>query len=71
MRYRVEIYDENKMNDVTLFYNDSVNQESLKKIVTKNLNKFQGDVKAYVFDTVKKKKLVAAYFPLLTRSLIK
>ena len=63
MRYRVEIYDANKAHDLTLYSPNSMNRETLGNVVKSNLNKFQGNVKAYVFDTQEKKKVFAMYFP--------
>jgi len=63
MRYRVEVYDANKAHDLTIYSKDSLNREALNNVVKSNLNKFQGNVKAYVYDTKEKKKTLAMYFP--------
>ena len=63
MRYRVEIYDANKAHDLTIYSATNYNREALTKLVKPNLNKFQGNVKAYVFDTQDNKKIFAAFFP--------
>ena len=63
MRYRVEIYDANKAHDITLWSANSYNRDSLTKLVKTNLNKFQGNVKAYIVDTQENKKVFAAFFP--------
>ena len=63
MRYRVEIYDANKAHDLTIYSANSHNRESLSKLVKTNLNKFQGNIKAYVFDMQDNKKVFAAFFP--------
>ena len=70
MRYRVEIYDANKKNDLTFYFNELLNRESLNKIVRKNLNKFQSNVKAYVYDTHENKKVLAMFFPQDFKSLL-
>lgn len=63
MRYRVEIYDANKAHDLTIYSATNYNRETLTKLVKPNLNKFQGNVKAYVVDTQDNKKIFAAFFP--------
>jgi hypothetical protein len=63
MRYRVEIYDANKAHDLTFYFNDILNREALNKLVRKNINKFQGNIKAYVYDMETKKKILAMFFP--------
>ena len=62
-RYRVEIFDEVKSNDVTLYFNEGVNREHLNELVFSNLRNFSGNVKAYVYDSLKKKKTVAMFLP--------
>ena len=62
-RFRVEIYDENKLNDVTIYSEQGIDKEHLTEIVFSNLNKFSGNVKAYVYDELKKKKTVALFLP--------
>ena len=61
MRYRVEIFDENKLNDVTIYSEQGVDKEYLTELVFSNLRKFNGTVRAYVFDSVKKKKTTAMF----------
>ena len=58
-RFRIEIYDANKANDLTLFSDTSVDRQHLSELVFSNLRNFQGAVKAYVFDNRKKKKTAA------------
>ena len=60
-RYRVEIYDANKMNDVTIYSDSGVDKDYLTELVFSNLRKFSGRVNAYVFDNVKKKKTTAMF----------
>ena len=64
MRYRVEIYDEVKANDLTLHFDNFITKEKLDKLVSKNLSRFVGNIRAYVFDTKRNKKVVAAYLPM-------
>lgn len=60
-RFRVEIYDANKANDVTLYSEQGVDKEYLTEMVFSNLSKFYGQVNAYVFDNVKNKKITAMF----------
>jgi hypothetical protein len=60
-RYRVEIYDANKMNDVTIYSDSGVDKDYLTELVFSNLRKFSGKVNAYVFDNVRKKKTTAMF----------
>jgi hypothetical protein len=62
-RYRVEIYDENKLNDLTLYFADGVNREHLSELVFSNIRRFQGKVRAHVFDKKKKAKVLAIFYP--------
>lgn len=63
-RYRVEIYDEVKENDLTIYSEQGVDKEYLTEIVFSNLRRFSGNVRAYVFDNLKKKKTTALYLPM-------
>ena len=63
-RYRVEIYDEVKQNDVTLFFEQGVTKEFLTELVYSNLLNFNGNIKGYVFDQLKKKKTTAIFLPM-------
>ena len=60
-RYRVEIYDANKANDLTIYSEQGVDKEYLTELVFSNINKFNGKINAYVFDNVKKKKTTAMF----------
>ena len=60
-RYRVEIYDANKANDVTIYSEQGVDRDYLTGLVFSNLRNFDGRVNAYVFDNVKKKKTTAMF----------
>jgi hypothetical protein len=63
-RYRVEIFDEIKDNDLTIYSDEGVNKEYLTELVFSNLRRFSGNVRAYVFDNLKKKKTTALYLPM-------
>ena len=58
-RYRVEIYDANKANDLTIYSDTGVDKEYLTELVFSNLKNFHGQVRAYVFDKLKKRKTTA------------
>jgi hypothetical protein len=58
-RFRVEIYDANKLNDVTIFSEQGVDKEYLTELVISNIRNFHGTVRAYVYDNLKKKKTTA------------
>jgi hypothetical protein len=60
-RFRIEIYDANKLNDVTLYSEQGVDKEYLTELVFSNIRQFAGKVNAYVFDNVKKKKVTAMF----------
>ena len=60
-RFRIEIYDANKANDVTLYSEQGVDKEYLTEMVFSNLSKFYGQVNAYVFDNIKNKKITAMF----------
>jgi hypothetical protein len=63
-RYRVEIFDEVKSNDLTIYSDEGVNKEYLTELVFSNLRRFSGNVRAYVYDNLKKKKTTALYLPM-------
>jgi len=60
-RFRVEIYDANKANDITIYSEQGVDKEYLTELVFSNIRNFSGKINAYVFDTVKKKKTTAMF----------
>jgi len=64
MRFRIDIYDEVKANDIRFFSDEGLDKEGLAQLVWSNLNKFQGNIKAYVYDSQKKKKTIAVYYPM-------
>ena len=63
-RYRVEIYDENKLNDLTIYSEQGVDKEYLTELVFSNIRNFDGNIKAYVYDSLRKKKVTALYLPM-------
>ena len=65
-RYRIEIYDDNKANDLTLYSDDGINRDYLSELVFGNIRRFAGNVRAYVFDTKRKRKTLAIYLPMET-----
>ena len=70
-RFRIEIYDEVKENDLTLYSETGVDKEYLSEIVFSNLNRFCGNVRAFVYDNQKKKKTTALFLPMETISFTK
>jgi hypothetical protein len=63
-RYRIEIYDEVKSNDLTIYSDENLDRQALSQIVFSYLPKFKGNVRAYVFDQNKKIKTSAAFYPM-------
>ena len=63
-RFRIEIYDEVKANDLTLYSEQGVDKDYLTEIVFSNLRRFNGNVKAFVYDSLKKKKTTALFLPM-------
>lgn len=63
-RFRVEIYDEVKSNDLTIYSEQGVDKEYLTELVFSNLLNFSGNVRAYVYDQLKKRKTTAIYLPM-------
>ena len=63
-RFRVEIYDENKNNDLTIYSEQGIDKDHLIELVYSNISNFDGNVRGYVFDKLKKKKTTAVYFPM-------
>ena len=65
-RYRIEIYDDIKSNDVTMFADNNVDRDLLSEYVFANIRKFSSTVHAYVYDNEKKKKVTAMFLPMET-----
>ena len=63
-RYRIEIYDDVKDNDLTLYSETKIDKEYLTEIVFSNLRQFSGNVRAFVYDNLKKKKTTALFLPM-------
>ena len=61
-RFRVEIYDANKLNDLTIYSDQGVDKEYLTELVISNIKQFSGRVNAYVYDAQKKVKTTAMFF---------
>lgn len=70
-RYRIEIYDDIKSNDITMYSDQGVDKELLTEYVFGNITKFNSTVHAYVFDSLKKKKTTAMFIPMETVDRIK
>ena len=62
-RFRIEIYDANKLNDLTIYSEQGVDKEYLTELVFSNLRRFNGTIRAYVYDNLKKKKITALLLP--------
>ena len=60
-RFRIEIYDANKQNDLTIYSEQGIDKDYLTELVFSNLRRFNGTVRAYVFDSLKKKKTTAMF----------
>ncbi|NDB58657.1 hypothetical protein EB001_09445 [bacterium] len=65
-RYRIEIFDEIRSNDLTIYSETAVDKDYLIDIVFSNLRNFQGNVSAYVFDNKIKKKTTFLSLPFET-----
>jgi hypothetical protein len=63
-RYRIEIYDEVKANDLTLYSEQGVDKQYLTELVFSNMRRFNGNIRAFVYDTLKKKKTTALIIPM-------
>lgn len=61
-RFRVEIYDANKEHDMTIHLNEKVDRDYLTELVISNIKNFEGTVKAFTYDNVKKKKITALFY---------
>ena len=60
-KYRVEIYDDVKAHDLTIYSDEKVDRDDLTHLVFSNIKNFTGKIRAYTVD-VKSKKKVAAMF---------
>ena len=70
-RYRIEIYDDIKSNDLTFYSEQGVDKELLNEYVFSNINQFSSTIRAFVFDMVKKKKTTAMFLPMETVQRVK
>ena len=59
MRYRVEIYDDVKARDLTIWSHKNLDKELLMELVFQNIRNFDGPLRAYVYDTKENKKTAA------------
>lgn len=70
-RFKIEMYDEVKANDLTIYSDEGYDNESLKELLFSNLKRFDGNVKAFVYDQKNKKKTSAAFYPMETVNFVK
>lgn len=63
-RFRIDIYDEIKANDVRFYQEEGMDKETLAQHAWSLMDKFQGNVIATVYDTKHKKTVQACYFPI-------
>jgi hypothetical protein len=70
-RYRIEIYDDIKSNDLTFYSDQGVDRELLNEYVFSNINQFSSTVRAFVFDMLRKKKTTAMFIPMETVQRVK
>jgi UDP-N-acetylglucosamine 2-epimerase len=70
-RFRIEIYDEVKSNDLTIYSEQGVDKEYLTELVFSNIKNFDGNVRAFVYDSLKKKKTTALFLPIETIQFVK
>ena len=59
--YRVEIYDDVKAHDLTIYSDEKVDREDLTHLVYSNLKNFTGKIRAYTVDVETKKKVAAMF----------
>jgi len=70
-RFRIEIYDEVKSNDLTIYSEQGVDKEYLTELVFSNIKNLDGNVRAFVYDSLKKKKTTALFLPIETIQFVK
>jgi len=63
-RFKIDIYDEVKANDITLYEEEGLSKETLSQLVWSHIDQFQGNVTGVVYDLKNKKRTVACYFPM-------
>ena len=64
------MYDEVKSNDLTIYSEQGVDKEYLTELIYSNISRFDGNIKAFVYDTLKKKKTTGAFVPMeITQSI--
>lgn len=69
-RFRIEIFDDIKSNDMTLYSNEMVDKNKLSEMVFNNLYRFKGNVRAFVYDNAMKRKVTYLVLPFETVSAI-
>ena len=65
------MYDEVKSNDLTIYSEQGVDKEYLTELIYSNIARFDGNIKAFVYDTLKKKKTTGAFVPMEITQAIK
>jgi alpha-glucosidase (family GH31 glycosyl hydrolase) len=70
-RYRIEIYDDIKSNDLTINTDTFTDIQGLRNYMHKNISKFSTKVRAYVYDNQENKKVLAAFLPMETVQALK
>ena len=63
-RFRIEIYDEIKNNDLTFYTDDGVTREYLSELMFSNIKNFDGTIKAFVYDNKRKRKTLCLFLPM-------
>lgn len=70
-RFKIEMYDEVKSNDFTMYSDEGYDNESLKELIFSNIKRFDGNIKAFVYDQKNKKKTAAAFITMDTVNFVK
>ena len=70
-RYRIEIYDDIKANDITIYSNQNIDRLTLSQLVFSYLPKFKGNVRSYIYDNKDRKKIAASFYPMEYHQIIK
>ena len=70
-RYRIEIYDDIKANDITIYSNENLDRLALSQLVFSYLPKFKGNVRSYIYDNKNKRKTAASFYPMEYQQIIK
>lgn len=62
-RFRIEIFDDIKNNDLTIYSEKYLDRSRLNDVVLSELHRFKGSVRAYVYDMKKKAKVTYLQIP--------